>query len=95
MRGGALRVCKRTYSERVGMIGPSEKKDILMVIRGLLREELDKLWSFELDDLEKVIERYGVRRTIAEILDYVRSMALDILPKKMGGEEKLIRHSSA
>jgi hypothetical protein len=35
-----------------------------------------------------MIEKYGVRRMIAEILDYVRSMALDILPKKVvgGGE---------
>jgi hypothetical protein len=36
--------------------------------------------------LEKVIERYEVRRTIGEILDYVRSMALDILPRKIIGE---------
>jgi hypothetical protein len=39
----SMQVCKRIYSEMVGMIGPSERKDILMVIRGLLREELDKL----------------------------------------------------
>jgi hypothetical protein len=41
-----------------------------------------------LNDLERVAERYGVRRTMGEILDYVRSMALDILPRKVvGGEE--------
>jgi hypothetical protein len=27
-------MCKKTYSESVGAIGPSKKKDILMVIRG-------------------------------------------------------------
>jgi hypothetical protein len=43
MRGRALRVCKRTYSERVGAISPSKKKDILMVIKELSREEPDKL----------------------------------------------------
>jgi hypothetical protein len=84
----SMQVCKRTYSESVGAIGPSERKDILMVTRELPREELDRLWPFELDDLEKVVEKYGVRRTIGEILDYVRSTALDILPKKVvgGGE---------
>jgi hypothetical protein len=34
-----------------------------------------------------VIERYGVKRTIGEILDYVRSMALDILPRKVVGKK--------
>jgi hypothetical protein len=80
----SMQVCKRAYLEMVGAIGPSEKKDILMVIRELPREELDKLWPFELDDLGKVIEKYGVRRTIGEILDYVRSMALDVLPREGG-----------
>jgi hypothetical protein len=37
--------------------------------------------------LEKVIEKYGVRRTISEMLDYVRSMALDILPRKVVGKK--------
>jgi hypothetical protein len=41
-----------------------------------------------LNDLERVAERYGVRRTIGEILDYAKAMALDILPRKVvRGEE--------
>jgi uncharacterized protein with von Willebrand factor type A (vWA) domain len=49
----------RLYSESIGAIGSSEKKDILMVIRELPRKEFDKLRSFELDYLKKVIEKYG------------------------------------
>jgi hypothetical protein len=52
-------VCKRIYLESVGAIGPSERKDILMVIRELPREGIDSLWPFELNDLEKVVEMYG------------------------------------
>jgi hypothetical protein len=44
-----------------------------------------------LNDLERVAERYGVRRTIGEILDYVRSMVLDVLPRRVMGGEEVIR----
>lgn len=40
-----IQVCESTYPE-VGAISPSKKRDILMMIRGLPREELDKLWPF-------------------------------------------------
>jgi hypothetical protein len=43
IRGRVLRVCRRTYSESIGAIGPSERKNILMVTRELPREELDRL----------------------------------------------------
>jgi DNA-directed RNA polymerase specialized sigma subunit len=37
--------------------------------------------------LEKAMEGYGVKRMIGEILDYVRAIALDILPRKVMGED--------
>jgi hypothetical protein len=48
MRGRASKVYKRTYLESVGAISPFKKKDILVVIRELLGEELENLWPFEL-----------------------------------------------
>ena len=77
-----MRACRRIYSEGVGAIGPSEKKDILMETRELSREALDGPRPFELDDLEKMIERYDARRTIGEILDYVMSTTLKYFPKE-------------
>jgi hypothetical protein len=69
-----MQVCKRAYSESVGVIGPSERKDILMVIRELPREELDSLWPFKLDDLEKVVEKSSQ----GKLWEKRRNMTLDI-----------------
>jgi hypothetical protein len=35
----SMQVCKRAYSESVGTIGPSERKDILIVTRELPSDE--------------------------------------------------------
>jgi hypothetical protein len=56
----SIQLCKKTYSESIEAIGSSERRDIVMVIRELPGEELENLWPFELCDLEKVIEKYGV-----------------------------------
>ena len=60
----------------------SEKRNNLTVTRRLSDRDLDPSWSLELDGLEKAVERYGVRRVISEILDYIRAIALDVLPRK-------------
>jgi len=36
--------------------------------------------------LERVVERYSVKRAISKILDYVRAITLNILPRGNGGK---------
>jgi hypothetical protein len=55
----SMQVCKRSYSERWGEIGPVERKSTLTMIRELPRDEFEDMWPFEWDDLEKAIEKYG------------------------------------
>jgi len=66
-----METCGRLYPERLSGIS-SEKRNNLTMTRRLSDRDLDPSWSLELGELEKTIERYGVRRVIA----------LDVLPKK-------------
>jgi len=58
---------------RMGM--DSEKRNTLTIVRGLPRDRLDPSWSIELEELERITERHGVRGAIT----------LDVLPRKQEG----------
>ena len=78
-----MRGTQEAHLESISAIGPSEKK-LLMMVRKLLGDELNKnMILTRLNYLEKAIEKCEVRRTMSEILDYVRTMTLGILLRKI------------
>jgi hypothetical protein len=58
----------------------------------MTRELSDEdLRLFEWSGLRKAIEEHGVRRVIGEILDYVRTTALEILPRKPSNRREEVK----